>query len=102
LIAYSYSGYTSVNKELSKIPLKYELMQNYPNPFNPSTNIKYDLPKAGKVKTEIFNILGQKTKTLMNKRMPAGSHEVEFTAKNLPSGVYLYRIVIDSYGEAGN
>ena len=74
-------------------------MQNYPNPFNPSTKIKYDLPKAGKVKIEIFNILCQKIVTLLNKFIPAGTHEVEFTAKDLPSGVYMYRIEAGEFQE---
>jgi hypothetical protein len=47
-------------------------------------------------------LIGQKIETLLNKNMPSSSHEVEFTAKDLPSGVYLYRIVIDSHGEAGD
>jgi len=80
----------------NKIPLVFALKQNYPNPFNPSTKIKYTLPKSDKVKMEIFNLLGQRIETLINKQMPAGSHEIEFIAKDLPSGVYLYRI------ESGN
>ena len=92
LIAYTYSGYTGILDEFSNSPYKYELSQNYPNPFNPTTKIKYDLPKSVKVKIEVFNLLGQKIETLINKPMPAGSHKVEFTAKDLPSGVYLYRI----------
>jgi predicted outer membrane repeat protein len=79
----------------------YVLCQNYPNPFNASTKIKFELPETEKVKIEIFNLLGQKIETLLNKPIPAGSHQVEFNARNLPSGVYLYRIVVDSYGKAG-
>jgi hypothetical protein len=82
--------------------VKFELKQNYPNPFNPSTKIKYTLPKSEKVKIEIFNLLGQRIETLLNNQMPSGSHEIEFTANDLPSGIYYYRIVVDSYGEAGN
>jgi len=96
--------FTSIEDEPlinSPIPQTFELRQNYPNPFNPTTKIKYELQNAGKVKIEVFNLLGQRIKTLINKQMPAGSHEVEFTAKNLPSAVYLYRIVVDSFGEAG-
>ncbi len=74
-------------------------MFNYPNPFNPSTKIKYELPKPEKVKIEIFNLLGQKIETLFNKPMPAGSHEVEFTARDLPSGIYLYRIEAGQFQE---
>ncbi len=78
-------------------PITYQLLQNYPNPFNPNTKIMYDLPKSGKVKIEVFNLLGQKIKTLLNESMPSGSHEMEFIANNLPSGVYLYRIEASNY-----
>lgn len=78
--------------EKANIQLKYSLKQNYPNPFNPLTKIKYSLPKAEKVKIEVFNTLGQKIETLLNKRIPAGNYEIEFNAQNLPSGVYMYRI----------
>ena len=77
----------------------FQLSQNYPNPFNPSTKIKFLMPKSEKVKIEIFNLLGQKIETLLNKQMPAGSHEVGFTAKELPSGVYLYRLEAGQYQE---
>jgi hypothetical protein len=86
-----------INSKGDIIPKDFALLQNFPNPFNPSTKIKYDLPKAGKVKIEIFNLLGQKVATLLNEQMPAGSHEIEFTAKDLPSGIYLYRIEAGSY-----
>jgi hypothetical protein len=81
------------------IPLLFNLKQNYPNPFNPSTKIKYTIPKPLKVKIEIFNLLGQKISTLLNKQISAGSHEVGFTAKDLSSGVYLYRIESGEYQE---
>jgi hypothetical protein len=57
---------------------KFVLLQNYPNPFNPSTKIKFALPKPEIVTIEIYNIIGQKIITLLNKPMPAGYHEVEF------------------------
>ncbi len=50
----------------SKLPSDYILGQNYPNPFNPSTKIKVGIPKAGFVKLEVFNLLGQKVATLIN------------------------------------
>jgi len=83
---------SAIENNRNNVPFKIELWQNYPNPFNPTTIIKYTLQKTEKVKIEVFNLLGQKIKTLLNKSMPAGSHEVEFTAKNLPSGIYFYRI----------
>ena len=74
------------------IPKSFSLAQNYPNPFNPSTKIKFDLPKPETIIIEVYNIIGQKIQTLLNKSMPAGYHEVEFNGRNLSSGVYLYRI----------
>jgi photosystem II stability/assembly factor-like uncharacterized protein len=75
-----------------KTPGEYLLYQNYPNPFNPSTTIEFDLPKSANVRIEAYNIAGQKIKTLLNKKMLSGRHEVEFNAQNLSSGIYFYRI----------
>ncbi len=75
------------------------LMQNFPNPFNPSTKINYTLPHKALVKIEIFNFLGQSIEILQNKHMLAGLHEIEFNAKDLPSGVYLYRIEAGEFHE---
>jgi photosystem II stability/assembly factor-like uncharacterized protein len=83
-------------KNCKVYPTKYALNQNYPNPFNPSTTIEFNLPKASDVRIEVYNIAGQKIQTLINKRISAGSHQVEFNSENLSSGVYFYRI------EAGN
>jgi hypothetical protein len=83
---------TDLDSQNQSHPTKYELIQNYPNPFNPSTKIKFALPKAEQVKIEVYNIIGQKIETLLNKSMPAGYHEVEFNGQNLSSGVYLYWI----------
>ncbi len=78
---------------------KYILHQNYPNPFNSGTQIKFNLPKMGKVTIEVFNMLGQKIETILNKHISAGSHEIEFTAKDLPSGIYLYKIKANEFQE---
>jgi hypothetical protein len=78
--------------ELSELPSSFSLSPNYPNPFNPSTVIGFGLPRAGRVRLEIFNILGQKVLTLIDRRLPAGNHQVEFDATNFPSGIYFYRL----------
>ena len=84
------------------IPKDYILHQNYPNPFNPSTIIKFSLPKPENVNIEVFNIIGQKIETLLNKPMPAGHHKVEFNGQNLSSGIYLYIIeVVDPARRTG-
>jgi hypothetical protein len=76
----------------ASIPEKLELSQNYPNPFNPVTQINFSLKYAGHVKLEVYNTLGQRVKTLVDKGMSAGNHVVNFSASGLSSGEYIYRI----------
>lgn len=70
----------------------FQLTQNYPNPFNPSTNISYQIPKAGNVLLEVYSLNGQLISTLVNKVQSAGSYTVRFDASGLASGIYLYKI----------
>jgi hypothetical protein len=70
----------------------FELAQNYPNPFNPRTKIKYDIPIKNYVDLSIFNQLGQKIATLASEVQAAGTHQVEWNAAGLPSGIYYYRL----------
>jgi len=90
------SGTGIDNKELL-FPTEFSLYQNYPNPFNPVTNISFALPKAGNVKLEIYNALGQKVADLLNKYKPAGYHSVKFDGSRLASGVYYYKIQAGKY-----
>jgi hypothetical protein len=68
------------------------LSQNYPNPFNPSTRIAFSLPSQLDVTLEVFDVLGRKVATLARGIHPAGSHEVEFDASRLTTGLYIYRL----------
>jgi hypothetical protein len=74
------------------LPTEFDLAQNYPNPFNPTTMISFSLPKADHVTLEVFNVLGQKVSTLMDKNLSAGRYQVEFDATSQPSGIYFYRL----------
>lgn len=79
------------------LPTSYSLFQNYPNPFNPSTNVKFALPLQSRVNVEIYNVLGQRVRTLVNDEFVAGYHVVEWNGKNdagqqLSSGVYMLKI----------
>jgi len=77
--------------------LKFELLGNYPNPFNPSTKIRYSLAEASIVSLRIFDVLGREVATLVNQYENAGFQSVEFNARNLPSGVYFYRLQAGSF-----
>ena len=73
-------------------PQKFALQQNFPNPFNPQTTIRFTIAQSGRVKLTVFNVLGQKVKTLIDDPMQAGAHQVTFDGRNLASGIYWYRL----------
>jgi hypothetical protein len=78
-------------------PQSFELSQNYPNPFNPSTNIRFELPKAAMVTLSVYNSLGQEVRRLVNAQKPAGYYTIVWNGRDqqgkpVPSGIYHYRI----------
>jgi len=86
------------------IPKAFSLSQNYPNPFNAVTVVSFALPKTGHVKLEIYNILGQKVKDLVDEVVTAGYKKVVWDGKNnsgtdVASGVYFYRIKTQDFVE---
>jgi hypothetical protein len=74
------------------IPSEFTLNQNYPNPFNPSSTIRFGVPEASEVRLDVFNMLGQNVATLVNGKMQAGWHTVQFQASGLSTGTYIYRL----------
>jgi hypothetical protein len=99
IMIYKFGEITGIENEVAIVPEEYYLYQNYPNPFNPNTIIKYSLPEDGFVNLTVYNMLGEEIKTLVNKSQKSGNYEVEFTASNLPSGIYFYRIQTNSFYE---
>lgn len=81
-----------LNTSENEIPKEFYLYQNFPNPFNPSTQIRFDLPKAGLVNLSVFDITGRKVADIMNGNMTAGKHSIDFNAVMFASGVYFYKI----------
>ena len=71
---------------------EFVLEQNYPNPFNPTTNIKFQIAISGFVSLKVYSILGSEIATLVNEEKLAGNYEIEFSATDLPSGIYFYQL----------
>jgi len=96
-------GVNGVSGEDEVIPVvQTALMGNYPNPFNPETTISYSIKSDEQVTIEIYNLKGQKVKTLVNEKAKAGNHKVVWNGsddngKSVSSGVYFYRMKSGRY-----
>jgi len=93
-----YTGeFTPVIIKTIDIPIERFLYQNYPNPFNPITTIQFDLPVKSHINLTIYNVLGQKIKTLINGQKNEGVHTVQWDSKDglgnhVANGIYLYQL----------
>jgi Secretion system C-terminal sorting domain len=83
----------------NEIPSEFVLNQNYPNPFNPSTEISFGLPERSHVTVTIVNMMGQEVARLANGQMDAGMHSVVWSATDMSSGVYFYRVIANGNGQ---
>jgi hypothetical protein len=88
--------------DYTKRPKEFDLRQNYPNPFNPVTIIEYALPKTSQVKIQIYNILGQRVRELVNEMQEPGYKSIHWDGKDdhgdeVSSGIYFYRIEADNF-----
>jgi hypothetical protein len=88
---------TGINLNLSETPKEFKLYNNYPNPFNPSTKIRFDLPKNTKVNITIYDISGREISQPINEYLSAGGYEILWSANNLASGVYFYRLEAENF-----
>ena len=84
------------------IPLEFALHENYPNPFNPTTTLRFDLPDISDVTLTIYNMLGQRARTINMNDTPAGYHSIKWNATNdygdpVGAGVYLYQLRANQY-----
>ncbi|PKL83194.1 MAG: glycosyl hydrolase [Ignavibacteriae bacterium HGW-Ignavibacteriae-3] len=109
--AYGYSLYeievfnnitSDVSDEEDNLPFNFSLSNNYPNPFNPSTNIEYSLPKAGQIKIEIYNSIGQLVNVLEDSFRNPGNHKIIWNGRNsygnpVSSGIYFYRMSAEGF-----
>lgn len=93
---------TAVEEPSGSAPVSFALRQNYPNPFwsgatsrsagNPVTSIQFAVPSAQFVSLKVYDMLGKEVATLVDEKKPAGHYHVVFDARNLPSGIYFYRL----------
>jgi len=100
--AADFGSYVGVDPNFERIPLAYKLEQNFPNPFNPETRIYFEIPEAQQVKIVIYNVLGQKVRTLLNEGFTPGQHVVNWDGCDdsgvvVPTGIYIYRIKAGSF-----
>jgi len=96
---------TSISKAVAlnaaaNAPASFKLYPNHPNPFNPTTNIRFVLPNVALVKLTVYDMLGREIAQLVNSQKPAGKHEVLFDGAALTSGIYYYRLEVQSLTEA--
>ena len=94
--SYDYSNEIEIN-----FPAKeFILFQNFPNPFNPTTKIQFNIPEKSFVTLSVYDILGNLISTLISEYKPAGSYTVEFGGADIPSGLYIYKIITPNFTEA--
>jgi len=96
------SGAVALTATSPNLPKAFGIDQNYPNPFNPTTQVKFALPRNAHVRLTVFNVLGQEVRSLVDKDMTAGTHEVTWDGRNgdggqVSSGIYFYRINADNF-----
>lgn len=93
----------TANEQIPDTPVTF-LEKNYPNPFNPETTISFSLAEPGDVTIEIYNLRGQKVKTILNQYLDKGHHQIVWNGKNesnipVGSGLYLYRMQVQDYAQ---
>lgn len=87
---------TVVEDEAETLPETFKLFQNYPNPFNPTTTVQFQVPKTGHVHLSVYNVLGQKVRTLVDRVVPGGTYSQQWNGTNdngqpISTGVYFIR-----------
>jgi len=85
--------------QLVTIQQNARLLENYPNPFNPGTTFEFYLPRATLTTLRVYDVLGREIATLINETRPAGWNALKWTPRNIPSGMYLYRLKADGFVE---
>ncbi len=102
---YSLDGEIQVSADNNQLSITNIEMSNYPNPFNPSTTISFSIQNNSKIELSIFNIKGQRIKTLTQNVLTKGSHSLiwdgdDESGKSVSSGIYFYKLNVNGKNEA--
>jgi len=95
----TYSVITNSSVISTSVPEDFSVSQNYPNPFNPVTKFKVSIPANSNLKVIVFDVLGRQLEVLVDKLMPAGTHEITFDGGSYQSGVYFCKFITDGFSE---
>ena len=87
------NGGTTWAEDDEPLPRETQLEQNYPNPFNPTTVIPVMLRASGRCRLQVLDLMGREVTLLHDGFLEAGPHHFSFDGRDLPSGVYAYRLV---------
>lgn len=96
-LAEGHYGEITAVEEKNPQAMSYKLLQNYPNPFNPSTTISFSIPERESVTLDVYNLLGQKVSSILNREMEGGSYNINFDASKLSAGIYFYTLKAGSF-----
>jgi photosystem II stability/assembly factor-like uncharacterized protein len=100
IIKYKYPVVPTIAQDLN-LNQNFILYQNYPNPFNPETLISYSLPEESFIELELYDVKGERIMTIDKGIKSAGFYQHQFNSANLSSGIYLYRLIAATTGNAG-
>ena len=100
IIKYKYPVVPTIAQDLN-LNQNFILYQNYPNPFNPETQISYSLPEESFIELELYDVKGERIMTIEKGIKSAGYYQHQFNSADLSSGIYLYRLIASTTGNAG-
>ena len=105
ILHYFQNAVNSINYNNLTNAITYELKANYPNPFNPSTNIEYSLKNTSEVSLVIYNLLGEKVRTLVNETQAADRYRITWDGTNdiglkVASGIYIYKLTAGNFTDS--
>ena len=86
------SGFAQIAVELTAAPSEFTLSNPYPNPFNGSVRLNFSLDKSGKTVLAIHDLSGRTVETLIDNNLKAGYHSIDWSARDIPSGIYFVRL----------